>query len=1552
MTAQNCPPGEVPTDGRPLSFASLLDPEVLANPYPLYHRLRRESPVHWDPLLRVWVVTRYDDCVRVLRDFSAERTPRPEQLTALGLSALNPVARVMVRMMLFLDPPAHVRIRSLASAAFTPHRVEALRSHIRDIVRNLLQPAVSRGQMDLLAELAEPLPCIVTAEMLGVPVEDHRQLKLWSQDFAEILGNLQHNPDHVKRILKCTEEMTAYFRSAMRSDTLRPEGLVCSLKNAEIKGDRLTEEEVIANCIITLVGGQETTTNLIANGVLALLRNPGQLEKLRANPSLVPPAVEELLRYESPTQYTARLATEDTDLGGKPIRKRQAVFAVLGAGNRDPEQFEDPDRLDIARENNKHLAFGWGGHFCFGAPLARIEGQIAFEELLRLPNWSLAPGPLVWRTNLALRGLTALPVRFTGAPQENAVAKLESAARTATFACPVNGLEARANPPPAKATRVSATLSPLKQALRERLLQRASRGLAPHSEIPVRPDRGVAPLSSSQRQMWLMDQMTPGNPAYNLSIGYRLRGPLEAAALEAGFNEVIKRHEVLRSTFANRDGEPLQFIHPELKLRLDVRELDQLNGEERERRLRDMAAEESVKPFDLSRLPLIRAALIKLGKAEHVLVISVHHIVADGLSVGLLLKELDVFYLAFTGHERGRLPELPVQYADYALWQQQTIANEAAYASQIKFWQKRLSGPLPVLELPADKARPAIQSFNGSNVFFNLSAARARELRALGERESCTPFMTLLGAFQVLLQRYSGAEDIVIGTPLAVRTRVELEPLIGNFLNMAALRCDLSGDPTFMELLRRTRDLTLKTLSNNGLPYAALMKHLKLDRDPSRNPVFQVLFEVTAAPAPGLGGLEINSYPFDLKTAQFDLSLHFEEEAGGFLARVEYCTDVFEAETVERLSANYLRLLQAIVDDPEQRISDLPVLAEPESNQILNQWNDTHAALRTESPFHQLFETQAERGPERIALLAGDTLLSYAELDARANRVSQELRSRGVTRGQRVGLCVERGADMLVAQLGILKAGAAYVPLDPSYPEDRLRFMADDAQLAALVSTAGLAGSFGLPRDRQLLLDADAERIAAAPDTPLPADAASAQPGDAAYVIYTSGSTGKPKGVVIPHRAVVNFLASMAREPGLAPDDVLVAVTTVCFDIAVLELHLPLTVGARVVIANRDQTVDGRELGALLDRHRATVMQATPVTWRLLLESGWKPSGRFKALVGGDALPRALADRLIASGVELWNMYGPTETTIWSTCARIADTSAGIPIGRPIANTTVRVLDERRHLCPVGVPGELCIGGAGLALGYWNRPELTAHRFTPDVWSPRPGARLYLTGDRARWRKDGTLEHLGRLDFQIKLRGVRIEPGEIEAGIARHPAVREAAVIAREDTPGDRRLVAYLVVEHEPADLVAVLRSRLRATMPEYMVPTQFVVLPALPRTRNGKLNRQALPAPESAGEPALHLAVESRTPSESMVIGVFRGVLRRNDVGVSDSFFDLGGDSLMAGRLMFRLRTASGFDLPLVLLFERPTPARLAEAIDRLAWLKQSKTPSPVVAGREEIEV
>jgi amino acid adenylation domain-containing protein len=1062
----------------------------------------------------------------------------------------------------------------------------------------------------------------------------------------------------------------------------------------------------------------------------------------------------------------------------------------------------------------------------------------------------------------------------------------------------------------------SSTLSPAKQALLEQRLKRAAPRRPGSSEISPRPDRDSAPLSFAQRQMWVIDQMTPGNPAYNLPNGYRLRGALDVTALERSVNEIIKRHETLRTTFAVKDGEPLQHIHPELGIAIKVTALDHLTGGERENRLQALASEESIAAFDLSRLPLIRVSLFRLGEADHVLIINLHHIVADGLSVGLLLGELDVFYRAFTGGGEPHPPELAVQYADFALWQRQAMANEAANAGQIEFWRTQLDGALPVLELPRDQPRPALQSFAGSNIFFDIPTTVAQELKALGAREGCTFFMTLLAAFQVLLQRYSGAEDIVVGAPVAARTSSELDPLIGNFLNIAALRCDLSGDPSFIELLRRTRETTLDAFSNSGVPFEALTKHLTIERDPSRNPVFQVMLQVLPATTPRIGNLEVGSFHFDLRFAQIDLSLHCYEGAEGYLGRFEYCTDLFSRESVDRLSSNFQQLLRTITGNPRQRISEVPILSASERNRLLEQWNDTRTDYPAGALLHGLFEAQVERTPERIALTAGATTLSYAGLNMRAIRVAQALRSRGIGRGHRVGLCVERSADMVAAMLGILKAGAAYVPLDPSFPQERLRFMSDDAQLSLLVTTTALAGALGMPRDRQLLLDSDAELTESAPGADLPVDAPVARPEDPAYVIYTSGSTGKPKGVVVPHRAVVNFLTSMAREPGLAADDVLVAVTTLSFDIAVLELLLPLTLGATVVIATREEAADGRALASLLDQHRATVMQATPVTWRLLVEAGWTGKAPFKALVGGESLPKDLANQLIARGVELWNLYGPTETTVWSTCARITDTSSGITIGKPIANTSVRILDAQENLSPIGVPGELCIGGDGVTLGYWNRPELTAERFIPDPFGTVPGARLYRTGDRARWRNDGTLEHLGRFDDQLKVRGFRIEPGEIESLLAGHPDVRQAAVHLWTVKANDMRIVACCVPAKGTVLAPISLRKYLRARLPEFMIPQYFLPVDEIPLTPNGKVDRRRLATPvvtESRGA-----RQESPSdPVETTIAEIWSELIQpARPIARGDKFFELGGYSLLGLRALRQIEEKLGARLEFQVLF------------------------------------
>jgi len=1062
-------------------------------------------------------------------------------------------------------------------------------------------------------------------------------------------------------------------------------------------------------------------------------------------------------------------------------------------------------------------------------------------------------------------------------------------------------------------------------------------------------------LSFAQQRLWFLEQMEPGRATYAIPMAIELRGVLEAPILEQALRALVSRHESLRTVFVMVEGQPRQVVSsdPE-KWTLPVTDL---SGEVKVReRLDALLRQEAARGFDLARGPLFRGRLYRLADDHHVLLLAMHHIISDGWSMGILFRELGEFYGSGCRGETLVPPPLDVQYCDFARWQRRRLRGEVL-KKLLDHWRSRLAGAPQVLELPADRSRPAAESNAGATHAFTLPVALVEALRRFAWRERATLFMPLLAGFTALLARYSGQEDFFIGTPVANRTRAEFEGVVGCFVNTLVLRVELSGDPPVREFLRRLRRVCLDAFQHQELPFERLVEDLQPERDLSRNPLFQVMFSLENMPVQPLqlAGLTQSSIDLDRAVTHVDLTLRVQETAEGLGAVFEYSTDLFDAPTIARMAMHWRSLLEAMAASPERRLSELPLLPEAERRQLLVEWNQTAADYPRDSLVHELFEAQAGRSAASTAVTVERHQLSYAELNRRSNQLAQHLRELGAGSGARVGICLERSLEMLVGLLGILKTGAAYVPLDPSFPRDRLCFMADDAQLALLVSTAALAPSFNLPRERQALLDADAQAIASAPDSHLPAEGHAARPDDPAYVIYTSGSTGEPKGVLVPHRAVVNFLISMAREPGLAAHDVLVAVTTLSFDIAVLELLLPLAVGANVVIASREQTLDGVALAGLLQEHHATVMQATPVTWRMLVESRWRPKGAFKALVGGETLPKDLADQLLARGFELWNMFGPTETTVWSTCACITDISKWNTIGKPIANTTVRILDAANELVPIGVPGELFIGGDGVGLGYWHRPELTAERFIPDPFVVAPRAMLYRTGDRARWRHDGTIEHLGRLDNQIKLRGFRIEPGEIEAGIAQHPAVREVAVIAREDKPGDKGLVAYLVAENPAADLADQVRGRLRSAMPEHMVPGRFVMVPTLPRTPNGKLDRNALPAPMPESESQIGAGFAApHTPAEELVMDAFRDVLGRSDFGVLSNFFDLGGHSLMAARLMFRLRAASGFNLPLRLLFERPTPAKLAEAVDELRWLEKSKAPTRGRGAdrREEIEM
>ena len=1042
-----------------LSLYHLLDPKILANPYPLFHRLRDEAPVHWDPFLHAWVVTRYADVLEVLHSYSANRTPTPEQLASMGLAHLSPIAQLMVQQMLFMDAAQHTRLRGLASRAFSPARIEVLRSHMVEIVDHLLDDFEKRGSMDAIADLGEPLPAIITAEMLGVPVEDRHRLKQWSANFAEMLGNFQHNPERAQTMLRTVEDMTAYFRDAVRENQRHPrEGLINSLLTAEIGGDRLNEEEIVANVIITMVGGQETTTNLIGNGVLTLLRHPDQMEKLRGDLSLIPSAVEEMLRFESPSQHTARLAPEDCELGGKQIRKRQAVIAVMAAANRDPERFPDPDRFNIARADNRHLAFGYAAHFCFGAPLARLEGQVVFESLLRrFPKFRLEPQELEWRTNLGLRGLTSLKIAF-----ERPGSSMKSA--------------------------------------------------------PVKADD-------------------------------------------------------------NRESSPE-----------------------------------------------------KLAQAE--------------------------------------------------------------------------------------------------------------------------------------------------------RHRLALE------------------------------------------------------------------------------------------------------------------------------------------------------------------WNDTDKPYPADKCIHELIEARVERTPQAIAIEDGSQRLTYSELNRRSNQLAHFLRKKNVRADVPVAVCLKRSAELLVALLGVLKAGGACVPLDPDYPSERLSHILRDSRAPIVITQSQLLSVVGATGAEILTLDSIGKLLAGESGENLPVEAI---PQSLAYVIYTSGSTGTPRGVQLTHGGLVNHGAASLDVYGFTAADRMLQFASISFDIAIEEILPTWIAGGCVIPRGDDVPLTAAEFLRWITDHKITALDLPTAYWHELVhelaESEHSlPESLRLVIVGGEkASSSAYSAWLKAGGASVrWvNTYGPTEASVIATAYEPDPKKPfpdNLPIGRPIQNVRLYVLDSDLQPVPVGVPGELHIGGTGLARGYLNQPELTAAKFIDDPFSGKPGARLYKTGDMVRRLPDGNLEFVGRMDFQVKIRGFRVELGEIEAVLEKHPTVAQAVVIARE-ADGGKQLLAYVIATPEGV-AAAELREYLKKQLPEYMAPAEFVFLESFPLTPNGKVDRRALPEPQTMELAAAADFAAPRDEFESRMARLWAQVLGREAVGIRDNFFDLGGHSLLALRLTSRIEKEFGRKLTLTAVIQAPTVEEMAQLVqrDEVSW-------SPLVA-------
>ena len=1044
------------------------------------------------------------------------------------------------------------------------------------------------------------------------------------------------------------------------------------------------------------------------------------------------------------------------------------------------------------------------------------------------------------------------------------------------------------------------------------------------------PRDGLLPTSFSQRRMWLIQQFNPETAAYNMPFAVRLRGALERGVFGAALQRLIERHEAFRTTLVAHDGEPMQRIVASLPAPLEFIDLRDLPAPVRVDAANNLLQQRSLVPYRLAQGPLHRMSLLQLDADDHVFFWSIHHAIGDGWSSGVLMRELGLIYPALLRGEEPALEPKRFDFADYAAWQRDMLSGPVL-AQQLGYWRAAVAGLEP-LPLPTDRPRRQAHDGRGQRIAGLIAPATLVGIKALAVEHGVTPFMALLACFQLLLSRCCGVTDIAVGTPIANRTQRASEQLVGTLVNTIVMRTELAGNPTFAELLQRVRETALQAYAHQDLPFEALVEALELPRAEGVAPLVQVLFNVLNPSADGLGipGLAHEGFEFDSGSSQFDLGLSVDTEVFG-QARLSFATALFDAATGARLLASYLSLLDQVVAAPHAALASFNLL-DPASEAALAAWNTSPVQLSTppappEHTLHGLIDAQARRTPQRLALRSNTGTLKYDELRARSNQLARLLRARGIGRGALVGLCVERSLEMVVAQLAVWKAGAAYVPLDPAYPVQRLAHMCSDAQLALLI-TESEVNTPHWPQHKSLLLDLDRAAIMAQDREPLDVDAAlDAGASDPAYVIYTSGSTGTPKGVVVPHGAGVNFLRSMAQQPGLREDDALAAVTTLSFDIAVLELLLPLTLGAQVVLASRDEASDGKALRKLLEMRGVTAMQATPSTWRMLIDAGWMGSPTFKALIGGEPLPSDLAEQLRGRTAELWNMYGPTETTVWSTCWRV-EPGVAISIGRPIANTQVHILDAHGQRCPIGVAGEVCIGGDGVALGYLNRPELSAERFVPDPFHAAPGARLYRTGDRGRWRNDGLLEHLGRLDHQVKVRGHRIELGEIETTLAQHAEVAQAVVIVREDRPGDVRLVAYVTPKAGGAAPARdALRDHLRATLPDYMLPQHFVALDALPLLPNGKLNRQALPAPS---EPApQHVVVdETLSPRERAIAEVWQELLGVSHISLRDNFFDLGGHSLLAVRAVAAIEARTGWKLrPRRLVFE--SLAQLGAEVD-----------------------
>jgi amino acid adenylation domain-containing protein len=1081
-----------------------------------------------------------------------------------------------------------------------------------------------------------------------------------------------------------------------------------------------------------------------------------------------------------------------------------------------------------------------------------------------------------------------------------------------------------------------AALSPTKRALLElKLMKKNGSKEAAEEAIPRRTTRETAPLSYNQQGLWVLSQLMPDTWLYQIPKAIRLTGRLNLAALRQTLDFIVARHESLRTTFTIVDDAPVQVIAEPFSLEMPLMDLSGMPDSKAQ--AKRILSSEGRRPFDLEQGPLIRSVLLRLGEEEHILLITTHHIVTDGWSMGIFHREVMKLYEAFAAGQPAHLPDLPIQYADYAVWHRKWFAG-SVYDSQLAYWKNQYATLPPILELPSDHPRSSLQAYraySGATQTLHLSKELTRKVNNFCREEEATPFMTLLAAFQVLLHRYTGEEDIAVGSPIAGRCMAETEPLIGLFINVLALRVNLSGNPTFRELLGRVKDTALGGYANQDLPFETLVRELQPDRTLAHNPIFQVMFVLQNEPIPPLefGGLKIGHVQVDNVTTNFDLTLDIVERDDRYLIKFECNADLFEPETITRMMGHLEMLIAGIVDNPAQRISELPMLTPDERRQLLVEWVNTKADYPSNSTIQQLFEEQVRIAGDSVAVVSDGTQLSYRDLNALANQLAHYLRDCGVGPDTRVGLCVERSPKMIVALLGILKAGGAYVPLDPAYPAARLQLMIEDANVPLLLTEQKLAQRLPANSARIICFEDLAEEIAGrSADNP----AVNTTADNLAYVIFTSGSTGRPKGVAVTHRNVLRLVKN-TNYASFSADEVFLQYAPISFDASTFEVWGSLLNGAQLALMPAGKA-SLKELGDALKRYQVTTLWLTAGLFHLMVDNHLDDlRGLKQLLAGGDVLSPPHVRKILAElpNCRFINGYGPTENTTFTCCYPVPDISAingTVPIGRPVSNTYVYVLDGHMNPVPVGVPGELYIGGDGLARDYLNEPKLTNEKFIRDPFLAKPNARLYRSGDLVRYRANGEIEFLGRFDNQVKVRGFRIELGEIEATLGDHPSVRDAIVVVRKDE-SDKQLVAYLTARAGTEMNVDELRNFVEEKLPDHMVPSLFVVLEEIPLSPSGKVDRLALPSTNGFKPKSKREFLAATDALELRLVKIWEKVLNVSPVGIDDNFFELGGHSLLAVHLFALIEKTFGRNLPLATLFQAPTIRQLARVLRHEQW-------------------